>query len=124
MLIFQRARGVICHEDGTVMLTGIWAGHGPHANKPEDQALHGLGPLPAGDYTVAHPRDGGHLGPFVMDLVQVSGETFGRSLFRIHGAAGGDTTHQSSDGCVIASHDGRVAIDKALGTDHRILRVV
>lgn len=123
MITFNRTLGNLATNDGHVFATGIWSGHGEHANVIGDEQLGGLGPLPAGLYKVGKPRDGGHLGPFVMDLTQVEGDSFGRSLFRIHGAAAGDVNHASSDGCVIAGHDVRVQIDKELN-GYRFLKVV
>ncbi len=120
MITFDRTKGTIFNADGSVLATGIWAGHGWHANVITDEALHGLGPLPAGEYTVAAPRQSKTLGRFVMDLVQVSGKTFDRSLFRIHGDTVNDLNHAASDGCIIAGYDVRVQIDKVLGDDRRI----
>lgn len=126
---FDRRKSTIFRMDGTALATGIWAGHGTHANVVTDEGLHGLGPLPGGLYQVDHLRDGGHLGRDVMNLVQVQGNTFGRSLFRVHGAAYGDVNHSSSDGCIIAGDPIRLALDKLLGGTavpmaSRLLRVV
>lgn len=119
MIIFDRRKGTIFHEDGSVLATGIWAGHEGHANKPEDEQLHGLGPLPAGLYGIGPLRDSGTLGPHVMDLnPDPHNQMFGRSLFRIHGDTVNDASHEASDGCIIAPRNVRDAINTLL--DRRI----
>ncbi len=55
----------------------------PIKNNPDRQHVKGLGPLPRGTYKIA-----GHSnskGPITIILEQTSGESFGRSEFRIHG---------------------------------------
>jgi len=128
---FDRTKGTLQNVNpdgslGVVLATGVWSGHGDHANVIADEGLKSEGPLPAGDFHVAQPVDSQHLGPFVMALTQTSGETFGRGSFFVHGAAQNDRFHASSDGCVIATHADRVRLNTELGrvTDQRVLRVV
>jgi hypothetical protein len=120
MITFDRKSGRLTDAHGKLIAT-VWSGHGAAANDPSREREKGVGPLPSGDYKAGHPRDGGHLGPFVLDLVQISGESYGRGLFRVHGDHANDTDHSASDGCIIASLLVRQRIDAE--TD-RLIRVV
>jgi Protein of unknown function (DUF2778) len=83
-------------------LIGIgYSGHGPGLNDPAMEAAVGVGPIPAGHWTIEPARAGGRLGPMVMNLDPAPPfKALGRSLFRIHGDNGkGD--HSASDGCII-----------------------
>ncbi len=112
MIVFNRRAGRLYDPAGTLIASGIWAGHGAAANDPTREKEVGIGPLPAGVYAIGHLRDGGHLGLDVMDLTPAPGtNTFGRSLFRIHGDEAHDTDHRASDGCIIAPHQTRLWID-------------
>ena len=67
------------------------------------------GPLPPGQYKIGILRDGGHLGPYVMDLTPDGWDGGGRSFLRIHGDNGaGDAS--ASDGCLILDRADRLAI--------------
>ena len=86
-------------------------------NNPDAQNLHCIGPLPQGLYRIGdwgvHPP----LGPNSAPLTQVSGETFGRSGFFIHGPGGADPDN-SSEGCIcllpmprlVVSHSGETQL--------------
>jgi hypothetical protein len=90
-------------------------------NNPAAQHLRFIGPLPQGLYKIAEWQDEHPgLGPIVAILVQVSGETFGRNNFRIHGASSSDPMN-SSEGCIVLSHDDRVALR---ATGETLLQVV
>ena len=85
-------------KDGAFQGTG-YSGTGPGRNNPDEQATPDVGPIPQGDYTIGDSYDDAHLGPCVMPLDPVEGtNTFGRSLFRIHGD---NARHDASHGCVI-----------------------
>lgn len=124
MIIFNRSTGTIYRapdagpHSGEIIATGIWSGHGDAANDPSRESEHGIGPLPAGVYEIGPMRDSATLGPHVMDLTQISGNTFGRSLFRIHGDTVNDANHAASDGCIIAPRTARDLINTL--SDRRI----
>ena len=70
-------------------------------NNPDYVSRADIGPLPPGTYTIQPPRDGGHLGPYVMDLTpDPANVMYGRSLFRIHGD-NSKGNRSASDGCII-----------------------
>lgn len=86
-------------QNGTFEGTG-YSGTGPGRNNPEMQDVPNVGPIPAGTFAIGAAYDDmGGLGPCVMHLDPVGDtDTFGRSLFRIHGDS---LNHDASHGCVI-----------------------
>lgn len=100
-------------------MSGVgYSGHGPGRNNPSMEAVQNVGPTPRGDYTIGHSYDDPHLGPIVMHLDPKSGtETFGRSLFRIHG---NNAANDASHGCIILNHDLRLEIAHSGITDLKV----
>lgn len=111
MWTYQQSTGRFSHNG---VLVGVgYSGHQEHANRPEDEQLHGLGPIPRGLYTMQNWRDDVHKGPCVCkgpcvhkgpcvcDLIpDATNQMFGRSGFMLHGDnAAGD--HSASEGCII-----------------------
>jgi hypothetical protein len=89
-------------------------------NNPDKQNVPNVGPLPRGLYIIGRAYAHPHLGPVVMNLTpDAANEMFGRSDFRIHGAA---YVHPelSSHGCIIQPKDVRIRIDMG---DERLLEV-
>lgn len=85
-------------RDGAFEGTG-YSGTGDGRNNADMQEVKNTGPLPQGDYDIGPEYDDPHLGPCVMALTPSAGtDTFGRSLFRIHGD---NARHDASHGCVI-----------------------
>jgi hypothetical protein len=111
---------MLIFEDRTVA-HGIYSGHGDAFNDPSREDEKGVGPLPAGDYRIGPAHDGGHLGPCVLALTQISGDAHDRSGFYMHGDFAGDADHQASEGCIIANLPWRRKADQ--DTD-RLLRVI
>ena len=102
---YVQRTGVITDEGGHVVAIG-WAGHDEGRNNPDMQDHMSLGPLPVGKYKFGPWGDHetvedypAHLGPMISSLIQVEGETFGRSGFFMHGP-GGVNPLQSSRGCI------------------------
>lgn len=119
--IYYISRGTFVYaKTGAILSRECWSGHGPAKNDPKCVEQKGVGPLPPGLYTYGLAEDGGHLGPLVMALTQTSGETYGRSGFFIHGATF-TNPEMSSDGCIIAGRETRIAINTYPGA--RILEV-
>jgi len=97
---YQQSTGELTEPSGSALAKG-WAGHGEGLNNPAMQSDPDIGPLPAGNYTIGEPHDSPHTGPFTMDLMPApENQMFGRSEFRIHGAAE-EHPELSSDGCII-----------------------
>jgi|ERR1700728_347366 len=88
-------------QDGEQVATG-YSGAGVGKNNPAMEAVHNVGPIPHGDWTIVGPpvntRDHG---PYVLALRPTSGtETFGRSGFLMHGDSI-ESPGCASHGCVI-----------------------
>lgn len=85
-------------RDGDFAGTG-YSGASIARNDPNEQSVPDVGPIPVGAYTIGTPYDHPHLGPCVMNLDPLPDtNTFGRSLFRIHGD---NARHDASHGCII-----------------------
>ena len=110
-LNYDQATGHLTKDDGTLVAVG-WAGNGEGKNNPEMQNVHSEGPLPQGGYDVAEwEYEHNGLGHDVVALHQVSGETFDRSDFFIHGPAVNPEHYgQESKGCIVIPREGRLAV--------------
>jgi hypothetical protein len=99
MWSFSQGTGKIC-RDGALKGRG-YSGFGAGKNNPALEREQGVGPLPRGRYKIGIPYNHKDLGPVVMNLDPLPGtETFGRSLFRVHGdsiANPGSASH----GCIV-----------------------
>lgn len=99
-------------SSGTLTLNGrnfpAHAGKLQGLNNPEQQDVHGIGPIPQGAYTLGPWQDGSEysaadarLGPFVSRLTPDPGnEMFGRDGFFIHGG-NGTVPPTDSEGCIV-----------------------
>lgn len=97
MWTYRQSDGEFLH-DGNFEGTG-YSGTGPGRNNPAMQDVPNVGPIPQGAFTIGAPYDDPHLGPCVMHLDPNPGtNTFGRSLFRIHG---NNIANDASHGCII-----------------------
>lgn len=94
---YSQRDGELQH-DGVFEGTG-YSGTGIGRNNPDAQKIPNTGPIPQGVYTIGERYSDPHLGPCVMALLPKAGtDTFGRSLFRIHGD---NARHDASHGCII-----------------------
>ena len=117
MWTYKQSTGEILDASGVVVGRG-WAGQREGKNNPSLQHVHNVGPLPKGIYSIGKPYDSPHTGLYTMALTpDPSNEMFGRSEFRIHGAAY-TNPELSSDGCIIQIHPVRQAIWES--NDHDI----
>lgn len=97
MWTYSQASGELL-KDGIFEGTG-YSGTGAGRNNASMQSVQNIGPIPQGKYLIGKSYDDPHLGPCVMHLDPIEEtDTFGRSLFRIHGD---DARHDASHGCVI-----------------------
>jgi hypothetical protein len=101
-----------------------YSGHGRGLNEPTMEGVVGVGPIPAGHWTIGPAHADGRLGPVVMNLDPVPPfNALGRSLFRIHGDNGkGD--HSASDGCIILGPVYRKQIAAAVAGGDNSLTVI
>lgn len=96
----------LLERDGRLFFRGTgkgagYSGHGAGLNNPAMEGVQGIGPLPEGRYRMTELRlTGASTGPYTIVLEQVSGNSHGRSAFRIHGDnSKGDQS--ASHGCII-----------------------
>lgn len=90
-----------------------YSGRGPGKNNPACQAVHSVGPIPCGLYTIGEPYDSKEHGPYVLPLTpHPANQMYGRSGFLIHG----DSIREpgtASEGCIIASKITRLTIGES-----------
>jgi hypothetical protein len=94
-------------QGGKIVATG-YSGFAEGKNNPAMQAVHDVGPIPQGAWTIEGPPiNTAEHGPFVLTLTPSSGtNTLGRSGFLMHG----DAIHApgtASKGCIIMARDTR-----------------
>lgn len=117
MWSYDQSSGELRH-DGAFEGTG-YSGTGAGRNKPGDQDIPNIGPIPQGKYRIGPAYEHHDLGPCVMNLDPEPGtETFGRSLFRIHGD---NQRHDASHGCVILGPAIRRLIARSSDHDLEVL---
>ncbi len=106
--------GQMFGPDGVLLAEG-YAGHGPGLNNAAMQAVHGVGPLPCGRYTIgpleaAHTTAEGHVLTDSAALVpHPENQMYGRSGFRIHGRKS-LTDMDASNGCPVLDHEPRMEV--------------
>lgn len=111
-------------SDGTLTHNGVfegtgYSGTGIGRNTPLADNIPNVGPIPAGTYNIGEAHADGALGPCVMNLTpDASTNTFGRTLFRIHGD---NARHDASHGCIIL---GPAIRREIAASDDRVLVVV
>lgn len=114
MWIYNSSTGKLYHQldpqDEPEMVAIGYSGFGSGRNNPLKANIKGVGPIPGGYYSITlPPRKSPTLGPLVMDLEpHPDTETFGRSLFRIHGD---NSTGTASHGCIIVNKKTRELIE-------------
>lgn len=80
----------------------LYSGKGDHKNQPEDEAIRGLGPIPAGRWRIVRWDDHhGSKGPNVAVLEPVGHDAHGRTSFLIHGDSI-SAPGTASEGCIVA----------------------
>lgn len=118
MWTYQQSTGTLT-RDGAFIARG-YSGFEAGKNNPALQAVHGIGPIPRGKWTIGMPEHviaAGPHGPFVLPLTPCEGtDTHGRDGFLIHGDSyvhpGG-----ASQGCIILSRVIREEIAHSLDLD-------
>ncbi len=112
---YKQPTGELSHNDSTWI---GYSGTGDGRNNPFFQNQANVGPIPVGQYKIGPDYDDPHLGLCVMHLDPVNDtNTFGRTLFRIHGD---NAEHDASHGCIIMGPAIRSLI---AASDDRILVV-
>jgi hypothetical protein len=87
-------------------------------NNPDMQAVHFVGPIPEGIWTIGEPVNSATHGRYAMMLTPAAEtETFGRDHFLMHGDSIPNPGF-ASDGCIIQPYDARVKVWES--GDHRL----
>lgn len=94
---YKQSTGEMFH-DGELVGKG-YSGVLTNKNNPDRQHVRGMGPLPRGTYRIGSTTIS--KGPMTIELHQVSGDSYGRSLFRIHGERTHGPAGFASEGCII-----------------------
>lgn len=117
MWVYRQSTGELFHN-GEMVEKG-YSGRMTNKNNPSRQQVKGLGPLPQGRYSI----DGSSTsrGPLTIILNQVSGESYGRNEFRIHGEKIHGAPGWASAGCIIMSRPTR---RRVLRSGDTILEVI
>lgn len=94
-------------QDGNVVATG-YSGCDNGKNNPAMQAVHEVGPIPQGNWTIQGPPiNTAQHGPYVLTLTPAAGtNTFGRSGFLMHGDAV-NAPGTASKGCIVMPRTAR-----------------
>lgn len=124
MYQFSQSLGRLTDQDENYVGSG-WSGNGEGLDNPDKQDVHNVGPIPRGRYHIGPAHTHPHLGPVVLELTpSPSNIMFGRSAFRIHGAAPGDTfisPGKSSEGCIILPRPVRERIAASIDKDLEVI---
>src|SRR5215470_10121987 len=89
------------------LVGGGYSGRDEGLNNPAMQAVHDLGPIPQGGWTIVGPPvNTAEHGPFVLTLRPFDGtNTFGRTGFLMHGDKGAGPPQSASRGCIVIGRD-------------------
>ncbi|WP_380177575.1 tlde1 domain-containing protein [Kalamiella sp. sgz302252] len=115
--IYQQSTGNLYHN-GQYIARG-YSGALTNKNNPDRQHVRGMGPIPRGRWHITQRTHS--KGPATIVLNQVSGETFGRTAFRIHGERVDKPAGFASQGCIILNLFTR---ERIWSSQDRILEVV
>lgn len=102
-------------RNNNILVARGYSGNGYGKNAPDYQAVHNVGPIPRGVYTIgpAYKEPYEHKAPPVMHLIpDPENEMFGRDGFLIHG----DSIKEpgtASEGCIILAYPARCAVASA-----------
>ncbi len=103
---YNQRVGSLCHNSN--FIEKGYSGAAPYKNDPTAQSIPFKGPIPRGAYNITHATHS--KGPLTIVLEpKPATNTFGRSLFRIHGESK-ISPGNASQGCIIVGADTRSAI--------------
>lgn len=108
--MFSTESGRFWARDGSRLCLG-YSGCSEGRNNPNLESRHDLGPIPRGYYHIGPAYHHPVLGPLTMNLTpDVLTDTFGRSLFRIHG---NNAENDASHGCIILNKQTRLLVSQS-----------
>lgn len=110
MLVYK-IKDKMFKKNGRSFVEDCYSGHDKYRNDPLYMNLKDFGPLPQGAYWIGEPFDHPKCGIYCLRLTPVTpgARMYDRSGFLIHGDSAAHPG-EASDGCIVASHSGRVLI--------------
>jgi hypothetical protein len=109
MFTYIQSTGELFDSRGHCLSVG-YSGHGLGKNNPSAEAVHDIGPIPAGLWRIGEPFDSEDHGPFALRLEAMAGTlTHGRSGFLMHGDAV-KAPGTASKGCIVQPRSTREAV--------------
>jgi len=118
---YQQSTGRLYGPAGHFVARG-YSGHGLGVNNPALEADPGVGPIPAGLWTIGPPKTPpDHLGPCALPLTPDGFDPHGRTDFFMHGDFAGDTGELASRGCIVIGPEARLSV---LASTIRQLKVI
>ena len=97
---YEVETGDLFHWDTGAFTARGYSGKMNSLNKPADEHLKGLGPIPRGLYYIGRPRNSERTGRYVLDLTPIGHTALGRTGLQIHGDnKNGD--YSASQGCIV-----------------------
>ena len=117
MWTYEQSTGGMFNPEGELAGTG-YSGSPEGKNNTLMQAIHNVGPIPVGWYTLQGPVDSHVHGRYAIPLEPDQlNEMFGRTGFMCHGDSM-TNPGDASEGCIIMPHEVRVSMWES--NDHRL----
>jgi hypothetical protein len=132
-ITFQISTGYITDDAGNLLSSVAYAGndsrtpqnpdHIQGKNNPEMTGIEFIGPLPVGVYNVGPFGNYPVVGVNAAKLSQMSGESYGRGDFYIHGQENPNSINfgQESEGCLVVPHSDRLIIAALIPTQLTVI---
>ena len=119
--IYSQTTGALTHNGLPVGTGYSGAPNGGGRNNPGAEAVHHVGPIPRGRYTIGPPHHAPHSGQYVMDLTPVGHNAHRRTELQIHGESLTNPPGDASEGCIVLPRNVRERIFRS--GDH-VLEVI
>jgi hypothetical protein len=118
MWTYHSETGLLEHNG--VTLGRGYSGHGEGLNNSAFEAVHDVGPIPRGLWSIGSFYTDSEKGPLACILEDKKAVTFGRSGFMIHGD-NPEADHSASHGCIILSRPLRQMIAESGDTSLEVV---
>lgn len=106
-MTYEQTTGAFRRDDGSLIAVGYSGARPQGVNNPAMQAVHNVGPIPQGLYSIGPPFQAVVQGPCTMRLTPVGHDALGRTDFLIHG---NNADNNASTGCIVLPPEAREQI--------------